>query len=117
MANGNYDNTNSGALFTNDRKEKSTHPDYRGSINVDGVDYWISAWIKNGSKGKFLSLSVTEKDTNRQQTRNTNTQRRDDGQDFLDQTRSKADKHRIQPAPQPQTPAPDYDSFDDDIPF
>ena len=38
-----YDNTNSGALFRNDRKEKETQPDLRGKINVDGKDFYISA--------------------------------------------------------------------------
>ena len=60
-----YDNTNSGLLAKNDRKEKDTHPDYRGKINVDGQDYWLSAWIKVGREGsklsgqKYFSLSVT----------------------------------------------------------
>jgi uncharacterized protein (DUF736 family) len=59
----NYDNTNSGALFKNDKKESEKHPDYRGSINVGGVDHWISAWLKTSQQGaKFMSLSVSPKE-------------------------------------------------------
>lgn len=52
---------NSGSLFKNTKKEKDTHPDYDGSITVDGVDYWIKAWIKKGQKGTFMSLAVNPK--------------------------------------------------------
>ena len=58
----NYDNTNRGVLFKNDRKEKDSHPDYKGSINADGVEYWLSAWMKDGAKGKFMSFSLTPKE-------------------------------------------------------
>ena len=59
-----YDNTNRGILSRNDRKEKETHPSHKGTLNVDGVEYWLDAWTqerKDGS-GKFFSLSVKRKD-------------------------------------------------------
>lgn len=58
-----YDNTNSGRIFDNDRKEKGTHPDFTGTLNVEGKDYWISAWEKTSKEGKlFISLAVKPKD-------------------------------------------------------
>jgi len=53
---------NSGSFFINDRKEKDNHPDFKGSIQVDGTDYWLSIWSKSGAKGEFWSVSVTPKD-------------------------------------------------------
>ena len=84
-----YDNTNSGMLARNDKKEKDTHPDFKGAINVGGVDYWLSAWVREGKEGgkmagkKYFSLSVTPKEA----------------------------------APVPQKPkATSFDQIDDDIP-
>jgi len=58
-----YDNTDRGVLFKNDRKESETHPDYKGSVNVGGVEFWLSAWIKTSdAKGKYMSLSVKAKE-------------------------------------------------------
>lgn len=56
-----YDNTNRGVLFKNDRKESDRHPEYKGSINVNGEEFWLSSWVKDGKNGKFMSLSVTPK--------------------------------------------------------
>lgn len=47
-----------GQLFKNGRKEKDTHADYQGSILINGQDFWLSAWIKKGAKGTFMSLSA-----------------------------------------------------------
>jgi hypothetical protein len=57
-----YDNTNRGVLFNNDKKQNANHPDWQGNINVGGVEYWLSAWNKEGQKGAFISLSVKPKD-------------------------------------------------------
>lgn len=57
-----YDNTNRGSLFKNDRKDDAKFPDYKGSVNVEGVEYWLSAWIKLSKDGqKFMSLSIKNK--------------------------------------------------------
>lgn len=58
----NYDNTNRGTLGRNKRKEKDSHPDFRGSINVEGVDFWLSGWVKESNGRKFFSLSVKRKE-------------------------------------------------------
>lgn len=51
-----------GSLFRNDRKEKDTHADYQGTLVLpDGTECWLNAWLKDGGKGKFFSLSVKPK--------------------------------------------------------
>ena len=47
----------SGALFKNDSKEKASHPDYRGDVTILGRKFWVSGRIKEGKKGKYLSLA------------------------------------------------------------
>ena len=91
----NYDNTNRGVLFKNDRKEKDTHPNMKGSINVEGVEYWVSAWTKEGQNGKFISLSLTPKEAT--------------------QTAAQA-VQQVAP-PQRQQAAPVVQDLDDSIPF
>jgi len=58
-----YDNNNTGALFKNDKKQSDRHPDYTGSCEVNGVEMWMSAWIKTSKGGKkFMSFSFNPKE-------------------------------------------------------
>lgn len=55
-----YDN--SGAIFRNDRKEKDTHPDHTGQATIAGVNYWISAWVKEKDGVRYFSLAFKPKE-------------------------------------------------------
>lgn len=60
-----YDNTNRGAIWKNDKKETERHPDFNGSLNVDGVEYFVSAWKHKADdppNRPALSFSVKRKD-------------------------------------------------------
>jgi len=58
---------NSGSLFVNDRKESDNHPDYNGSIMVDGKVYWLSAWKKKSKDGNpYLSIALKPKEGGQQ---------------------------------------------------
>jgi len=54
-----YDNSNKGVLFKNDKKETDKHPDYQGSININGTEHFLSAWINKSKAGNsYMSLSI-----------------------------------------------------------
>ena len=63
-----YDNTNRGALFRNDKQGNDKRPDYKGKLNVTvgegpekiSVDFRLSGWLKTSKDGqtKFLSLQA-----------------------------------------------------------
>lgn len=54
---------NTGSLFRNDKKEKDTHPNAKGSAMIDGISYWVAAWTKRDKDGNaYQSLSFTRKD-------------------------------------------------------
>ncbi len=59
----NYDNTNRGVLFPNDKKGNEKRPDFTGDLNVGGTEYKLSAWKKASKAGNnFLSISVQLKE-------------------------------------------------------
>jgi hypothetical protein len=39
-----YDNTNRFQIWKNDRKAEDRDPDFTGTLNVDGVEYFVDAW-------------------------------------------------------------------------
>jgi len=64
-----YGNTNSGVLFKNEKRKDDRSPTHEGSIDIDGTEFWLSAWVsevkKTGSPRfgqKFFSLRVKPKE-------------------------------------------------------
>lgn len=53
---------NSGVLFKAKEKRSDRSPDYSGTANVDGVEYFMDAWLKDGQAGKFMSFSFKRKE-------------------------------------------------------
>ena len=94
----------SGSLFKNSRKTSDKHPDRNGSAMIDGVEYWVSGWVKQDRNGNpWMSLAFKRKDeaqapAPRQQTR---------------ARPSSADMGRDQGA----APRRARDDLDDEIPF
>ena len=60
-----YDNTNRGAVWVNEKKKTDKHPDFTGSLNVEGHEFWVSAWKKptaDNPKAPVLSFSIKRKE-------------------------------------------------------
>lgn len=57
-----YDKNLTGVLFKNDKDGNEKRPDYKGSAEIEGVQYWVSAWIREGAKGKFMSMKYERKE-------------------------------------------------------
>lgn len=57
-----YDNTNTGVLFTNKKKTSNKAPDLKGSVNVNGKEFWLSGWFtfKKSDGEKYISLRLEE---------------------------------------------------------
>ena len=95
---------NSGTLFPNDKGGVESRPDFKGDIKVGGVLWEISGWWKNGKRGEFISVSVSEK-------------RRKDVSGEVPATQTRVKPENAPRTQQARPQAPIDDDFDDDIPF
>lgn len=49
---------NSGSLFKNEKREKDSQPNATGRAMIDGKEYFVSAWTKEGKGGtRYQSLA------------------------------------------------------------
>ena len=53
-----YNNINTFTLNKNDKGDNPKRPDYRGKLNVDGIEFTLSGWVREGVNGKFISGAV-----------------------------------------------------------
>lgn len=57
-----YDNTNTGVLFINDKGDNPKRPDRKGSLNIEGVDYWLSGWVREKDGKPYMQLKAERKE-------------------------------------------------------
>lgn len=53
---------NSGILSRDKNRKSDKHPEYTGSAEVDGVEYWMNAYINEGEHGKYFKISFKKKE-------------------------------------------------------
>jgi len=50
---------NSGTLGRNQYKKTDAQPEYTGKATIDGVEYRLAAWVKEGQDGKFFAMKFS----------------------------------------------------------
>ena len=56
-----YDNNNRGAIWKNEKRETDKHPHFTGTAMVEGVEYWVSGWKREGDNPKAPALKFSFK--------------------------------------------------------
>lgn len=72
---------NSGILSKNQKRKSDKHPEYTGSAEIDGVEYWLGAWVNESDKGKYFKISFTRKEEQSQQQSASSQRRREPDDD------------------------------------
>jgi len=89
---------NSGTIFKNSYKKTDAQPDYTGKGMIGGVEGRFSMWIKEGQKGKFMSLAWTP------------------NEEMAPRATTSVSSSSNKPVSKPKPVETDFD-IDDDIPF
>lgn len=54
---------NTGYLFKAKERATDKHPEYTGTINIEGREYWLAGWVNEAKSGqKYFALKVKAKD-------------------------------------------------------
>ena len=60
-----YDNSNKGGIWKNDKRDSDTQPHFKGNAEVGGVQYWVSGWLRNpdgNPQAPSMKFSFTAKE-------------------------------------------------------
>lgn len=121
-----FNDVNRGVIFHNDRKEKQTQPDMRGTLNVDGIWYWVASWLPapNTKAPQTLALTVmTQDEADKHVAKQAARVRPQEGQAQQQQPAQRQQAQSQAQTPAAQTPPAGHPAseppmdFDDDIPF
>jgi len=58
----NYETNLTGVMFQNDKAGNEKRPDWKGSVEIDGVHYWCSGWSRQSAKGPLISMKLEKKE-------------------------------------------------------
>ncbi len=56
-----YDNNMRGVIWNAKDKKTSKHPDFTGSMEIEGVEYWLSGWKGEGNRPP-VSFTIKKKE-------------------------------------------------------
>jgi len=58
-----FENNLRGVLFNNDKRKSDASPDMTGHLEIEGTEYWVSAWWQEAKTGvEYLSFRINPKE-------------------------------------------------------